>query len=170
MMYQNIPTCLDKLKGEIEQLSQINTFHISHGDYCLSNILYDINNQIVRLIDPRGSFGEKGIYGDARYDIAKLRHSVAGLYDYVVGDLFQINATVDGFDYALFEDRKNEYLASYLDTCIITNGYNLRDIKLIEGLLFLSMIPYHVDYKERQYMMYAKSIEILNDLIENGNT
>ena len=166
MIYLNIPMCLKKLKDEIEQLSQINTFHISHGDYCLSNILYDINNQIVRLIDPRGSFGEKGIYGDARYDIAKLRHSVAGLYDYVVSDLFQINATVDGFDYSLFEDKKNEHLASYLDNCITTYGYKLRDIKLIEGLLFLSMIPYHVDHRERQYMMYAKSIEILNDLLE----
>ena len=166
IIYQNISACLKKLNVEIEQLSHIKTFHISHGDYCLSNILYDINNQIVRLIDPRGSFGEKGIYGDARYDIAKLRHSVAGLYDYIVSDLFQINATVDGFDYSLFEDKKNEYLASYLDTCICAYGYNLRDIKLIEGLLFLSMIPYHLDHRERQYMMYAKSIEILNDLQE----
>jgi hypothetical protein len=123
----------------------------------------------VRLIDPRGSFGESGIYGDARYDIAKLRHSLVGLYDYVLVDLFQINTTENGFEYELFEDDKNKQLAIYTDKCITANGYNLREIKLMEGLLFLTMIPYHVDYKERQQMMYVKSIEILNDLIENGD-
>ncbi|MBW7845362.1 MAG: hypothetical protein H3C45_06905 [Bacteroidia bacterium] len=166
--YTNIKTCLDKLANEIKALSKQPHFNIIHGDYCLSNILYDLNNQIVRLIDPRGSFGEKGIYGDARYDIAKLRHSLVGLYDYIVGDLFQINTNENGFEYELFEDDKNKHLALYTDKCIEANGYNLRDIKLIEGLLFLSMIPYHADYRERQHMMYAKSIQILNELLADG--
>ncbi len=166
--YHNIPTCLKQLKEEIEQLSGISKLYIIHGDYCLSNILYDLNNQIVRLIDPRGSFGEKGIYGDARYDIAKLRHSVAGLYDYIVGDLFQITQTENGFAYQLFQDEKNEHLSAYIDMCITASGYKLREIELIEGLLFLSMIPYHADYKERQQIMYVKSIQILNKLIKDG--
>jgi dTDP-glucose pyrophosphorylase len=164
--YENIQTCLTKLTIDIEALTKQKTLNIIHGDYCLSNILYDLNNQIVRLIDPRGSFGEKGIYGDARYDIAKLRHSLVGLYDYIVGDLFQINTTEGGFDFELFEDDKNKQLARYTDKAIIANGYNLHEIKLIEGLLFLSMIPYHADYIERQQMMYVKSIQILNELID----
>ena len=164
--YLNIQNCLSKLNNQIEQLVNTNVFHIIHGDYCLSNILYDLNNQIVRLIDPRGSFGEKGIYGDSRYDIAKLRHSLVGLYDYIVGDLFHITTTETGFDYELFEDDKNSFLAHYIDKCIMANGYNLNDIRLIEGLLFLSMIPYHLDYKERQQMMYVRSIEILNELLK----
>jgi len=163
--YWNIQTCLQKLNSEIQQLTQKNTLNIIHGDYCLSNILYDLNNQIVRLIDPRGSFGESGIYGDARYDIAKLRHSLVGLYDYIVVDLFQINTTENGFEYELFEDDKNKQLAIYTDKCIKANGYNLREIKLMEGLLFLTMIPYHSDFKERQQMMYVKSIQVLNELI-----
>ncbi len=166
--YLNIQDCLAKLTLDIEQLKNRSSFHIIHGDYCLSNILYDLNNQIVRLIDPRGSFGEKGIYGDARYDIAKLRHSVVGLYDYIVGDLFSIQQTTTGFNYKLLEDEKNTYLANYIDKCIEKYGYDLREIKLIEGLLFLSMIPYHADYTERQYMMYVRSTEIFNELIENN--
>lgn len=165
-LYTNIPHCLSQLKDKIGQLTQQHTSHIIHGDYCLSNILYDLNNQIVRLIDPRGSFGEKGIYGDARYDIAKLRHSIVGLYDYIVGDLFQINPSPSGFDFELFEDDKNNYLAQYFDACLLKNGYDVNEIKLIEGLLFLSMIPYHADYLDRQQMMYVKSIMILNELIE----
>ena len=126
--------------------------------------MYDLNNQIVKLIDPRGSFGEKGIYGDARYDIAKLRHSVVGLYDYIVGDLFQIESNKNNFTFVLFEDEKNNQLASYFDACIVNNGFNLQEVKLIEGLLFLSMIPYHADYYERQQMMYIKCIMILHEL------
>jgi dTDP-glucose pyrophosphorylase len=168
IVHLNIQPCLQKLNSDIQQLTKISTFNIIHGDYCLSNILYDLNNQIVRMIDPRGRFGEKGIYGDARYDIAKLRHSLVGLYDYIVGDLFQINTTENGFEYELFEDDKNKQLALYTDKCIKVNGYNLHEIKLIEGLLFLSMIPYHADYRERQHMMYVKSIQILNELIEKN--
>lgn len=163
--YHNIQTCLLTLANEIQALTKQATFHIIHGDYCLSNILYDLNNQIVRLIDPRGSFGDKGIYGDARYDIAKLRHSLVGLYDYIIGDLFHIISTPDGFEFDLFEDDKNKYLEIYTDKRIEDNGYILKEIKLIEGLLFLSMIPYHADYSERQKMMYIKSVQILNDLI-----
>jgi len=168
IVYLNIKALLEKLKQPLENLTQNNTFSIIHGDYCLSNILYDLNNQIVKLIDPRGSFGQKGIYGDARYDIAKLRHSVVGLYDYIVGDLFQIESNKNTFTYDLFEDEKNNQLARYFDTCMINNGYNLKEIKLIEGLLFLSMIPYHADYFERQQMMYIKSILILSEY--NGAT
>ncbi len=163
-VYPNIKALLKKLEEPLKNLTQINTFSIIHGDYCLSNILYDINNQIVKLIDPRGSFGEKGIYGDARYDIAKLRHSVVGLYDYIVGDLFQIESNKNNFTFELFEDEKNNQLASYFETCMVNNGYNLQEVKLIEGLLFLSMIPLHADYFERQQMMYIKCIMILNEL------
>jgi dTDP-glucose pyrophosphorylase len=163
-VYPNIKSLLEKIKYPLESLTQTSTFSIIHGDYCLSNILYDLNNQIVKLIDPRGSFGEIGIYGDARYDIAKLRHSVVGLYDYIVGDLFQIESDKNTFTYELFEDEKNNQLARYFDNCLVNNGYLLHEIKLIEGLLFLSMIPYHADYFERQQMMYIKSILILSEI------
>ena len=169
IQYENIPSCLQKLHPAITKLTQLSHFHILHGDYCLSNILYDLNNQIVRLIDPRGSFGEKGVYGDARYDIAKLRHSIVGQYDYIVNDLFQLNYQDSTFEYQLFEDEKNKPLATYFDKCIQQNNYDVSDITLIEGLLFLSMIPYHADYIERQQMMYIQSVIILNELLVNNN-
>ena len=164
IIYPNISAILKNLELKTKELSNNHTFTIIHGDYCLSNILYDLNNQIVRLIDPRGSFGEKGIYGDSRYDIAKLRHSISGSYDYIVGDLFNINTTDGRIEYSIFEDKKNKYLEEYLDHCIMKNGYDLNEIKHIEGLLFLSMIPYHRDHFERQQIMYAKCIQILSVL------
>ena len=165
--YPNISTIMQRLQPKLNDLCNAHNFSIIHGDYCLSNILYDLNNQIVRLIDPRGSFGEKGIYGDPRYDIAKLRHSVAGSYDYIVGDLFNITFSNNAFECSIFEDEKNKHLEQYIDTCIVKNGYHLEEIKLIEGLLFLSMIPYHTDHFERQQMMYIKCIQILGGILLN---
>ncbi len=62
------------------------TTRMIHGDFCFSNILY-ANNQI-KLIDPRGSFTEQGIYGHILYDYAKLMHCLHSSYDYLVNDQF----------------------------------------------------------------------------------
>jgi hypothetical protein len=61
-----------------------------HGDFCFSNLLFDPKARIVKMIDPRGEFGVPGIYGDHRYDLAKLAHSYAGGYDLIVSDQFQV--------------------------------------------------------------------------------
>nr|MBP9088324.1 hypothetical protein [Kofleriaceae bacterium] len=62
-----------------------------HGDFCLPNILYDLRSRVCKAIDPRGSFGAVGIFGDQRYDVAKLWHSIHGHYDFVVNNLFRID-------------------------------------------------------------------------------
>lgn len=139
---------------------------IIHGDFCFSNILYDLNNQIIRLIDPRGSFGEPGIYGDPRYDMAKLRHSIAGMYDYIVSDLFEITEIENGFEGKLFNDSSHGDLIAEFDTLLFDFGYNPKEIELIEGLLFISMLPLHQDKPQRQKMMYVTGLKLLNSVLE----
>mgnify|MGYP000017637072 CR=1 FL=1 len=163
--YENVSSLIEKLGVKIEKICSKKELSIIHGDFCMSNILYDLNNQIVRLIDPRGSFGQKGIYGDSRYDIAKLRHSIVGNYDYIVGDLFTVQHSENEFQYGMFEDDKDAVLKKYFDKVIQQQGYSIEEIKLIEGLLFISMIPYHVDHFDRQKMMFIRGIEILNELV-----
>jgi dTDP-glucose pyrophosphorylase len=138
---------------------------IIHGDFCFSNILYDLNNQIIRLIDPRGSFGEPGIYGDPRYDMAKLRHSIAGMYDYIVSDLFEISETENGFEGKLFNESSQEELIAEFDSLLVDFGYNPKEIELIEGLLFISMLPLHQDKHQRQKMMYMRGLQLLNNVL-----
>ena len=38
---------------------------------------------------------------------------------------------------------------------------------LVQGLLFLSMIPLHSESEERQVLMLCKAIESLNESIKN---
>lgn len=143
---------------------------IMHGDYCFSNILFDSSNYIFKLIDPRGRLNaEATIYGDPRYDIAKLRHSVCGLYDFIVQGLFKISERYKNFEYKVLTTRDYTVLEEIFDSLAIQNGYNPRDIKFIEGLLFLSMIPLHKDNFNRQKMFYIKAVELLNSVLTVEN-
>ncbi len=137
---------------------------VIHGDFCFSNILFDVHHQIIRLIDPRGSFGRPGIYGDGRYDMAKLRHSVAGLYDFIVADMFRLERQGNTFYGRIYANGAPRQVSERLDCLIAAAGYDLRDIRFIEGLLFISMLPLHSDTPRRQQMMYLTGLKRLNEV------
>jgi len=139
---------------------------ILHGDLCFSNILFDINSQIVKLIDPRGSFGRVGIYGDQRYDMAKLRHSIHGLYDYIVSDLFEVSVSGLNINFAIFANEIPPAVTIDFDRQLVENGFNPDEIQFIEGLLFISMLPLHKDKPYRQQVMFAQGMIFLNEIIE----
>lgn len=55
-------------------------YGVIHGDLQFSNSLVDLNTRQVRVIDPRGYFGQTAIYGLHDYDRAKVLYSLSG-YD-----------------------------------------------------------------------------------------
>jgi hypothetical protein len=65
-----------------------------HGDFCFSNILFDFRAGRVKTIDPRGTdaLGRPSRFGDLRYDLGKLAHSVLGLYDFIVAGFYLLQA------------------------------------------------------------------------------
>lgn len=145
-----------------EELLDVQKFCIVHGDMCFANILIDEKLNFIKVIDPRGKFGEFDIYGDQRYEIAKLFHSVDGKYDYIIKNLFEVEKQnneinyriYDNFDFSLFELMKEEF------SDIISNQQ--KKIEIIESLLFLSMIPLHGENINHQYIMLAVGLDILN--------
>ena len=120
-----------------------------HGDYCFSNLLYDVNSGVLRLIDPRGSWGNNE-NGDIKYDMAKLRHSISGDYDYIVNDLFSYKINGNEISYQVFDRDENNKVKAHFDN-VISQKFNLEHIKLIEGLLFLSMVPLHSNSKNIEF-------------------
>lgn len=158
-----------KLQGRLEQrlgdLYRESDFCVMHGDFCFNNILYDLRSGVVRLIDPRGSFGDGfvGIYGDRKYDLAKLLHSASGGYDYLVNDLFRLEGG-DGAVAIAFNWRENQPLLDRFATELVTAaGAKLEEIRLLMGLLFLSMGPFHADSRSRQIAMYAHGLRLINE-------
>lgn len=167
--YIGIKCLKEKIDYFIYKLSKNSKETIIHGDYCFSNILFDPNNYIFKLIDPRGRLNANAtIYGDPRYDIAKLRHSVVGLYDFIVHGLFKLKETKAGFEYKIANPQEYKILEKVFDSCTQCNGFNINEIKFIEGLLFLSMIPLHKDNFNRQKIFYLKAIELLNETVSKN--
>jgi dTDP-glucose pyrophosphorylase len=165
-VYQGFQKLMPKIKGYALKMIGNARFGILHGDLCFSNILFDINSQIVKLIDPRGSFGQIGIYGDQRYDMAKLRHSIHGLYDYIVSDLFEISVEGNNIKSSIFSNEIPESVTLDFDKQIKSSGFDPDEIQFIEGLLFISMLPLHKDKPYRQQVMFAQGMVFLNEIIE----
>ena len=164
----NLPQLENEIRSRATSLANSANVCLIHGDLCFSNILFDVTNQIVRLIDPRGSFGEKGIYGDPRYDVAKLRHSICGHYDFILADLFCLTESSNGqVDSQVYTKGAAGILNDQFDEAIAKSGYDLNEIRWIEGLLFLTMPPLHSDEPQRQRMMYLHGLELLNDVLES---
>jgi len=161
---RNIFTLREAIEAKCAALSADAPIGILHGDFCFSNILFDINSQIIRLIDPRGSFGEKGIYGDTRYDIAKLRHSISGLYDYILADMFALEETEEGFTGTVYIGSSPRIIGGVFDRMITEIGYDLNAIRYIEGLLFISMLPLHHGHPQRQKLMFLTGLTLLNEV------
>ena len=163
---KNVWELMPMLEQPIRKIADSAKVCIIHGDFCFSNILFDINNQIIRLIDPRGNFGRKGVYGDPRYDIAKLSHSVYGRYDFIMADMFTIEEITPGVLVGqIFSNHIQEQVAHYFDHLLIQQGFIVEEIRLIEGLLFISMLPFHSDHPQRQKMLYATGLSILNEVL-----
>ncbi len=163
--YLGITKIVEMLESEItRRLLNIDHLSIIHGDYFFANILYDSKSNFVRLVDPRGDFGGHGIYGDTRYDIAKLAHSIDGKYDYIVADKFTVSNKGDNFSFEIQVNNDSDDICQlFLNK--ISKYYNIDEIMLIESLLFLSMVPLHKDYPTRQHVMIMTGITQFNRAI-----
>lgn len=156
--------CLELLRSRIENLVKTSPDFtgVIHGDMCMSNILYAPKSSIFKLIDPRGDFGGQTIFGDIRYDIAKLRHNYHGMYDFITSDLFIVEqVSKNSFKYSFYTNDIPEYLK--FDQVFINKNFDIDDIELIEGLLFISMIPLHSDKPLRQLMFFLTAIKCFNN-------
>ena len=165
--YKPLDEIVEILKTEISsRLLSLDQFCIIHGDLCFSNIMIDDNYSFIKLIDPRGKFGSYDIYGDQRYELAKLFHSVDGKYDFIIKDKFmlshipgsnEINFSIQKPSINCFGIFKEVFLSH------IKDDYD--DILLIEALLFLTMIPLHGESERHQLAMLGTGIEILDRIL-----
>jgi hypothetical protein len=165
--HMGIRQCLDVLPqvAEAVDMYSLDYFTVIHGDLCLSNILYDRRNSFVRVIDPRGEFGDVGIFGDMRYDLAKLSHSLEGDYDFMVNGMFESQWTPGGFRYQPQLDERHRVVKKLFHNWFTSEyGDAYLQIKLIESLLFLSMVPLHADRFAAQEAFLARGLEAFNSV------
>lgn len=157
----------EELFARITSLYKEDDFCVAHGDFCFNNILYDISHRLIKVIDPRGSFGDncKGLYGDIKYDLAKLLHSSVGGYDYLVNNLYKLDLHGEVINYRIFH-KSNHHIINERSRQIVADlGYSFKDIMLIVGTLFISMTPLHSDSSSRQKVMFIHGLKLINENI-----
>lgn len=142
---------------------------ILHGDLCFSNILYDSRADTLKLIDPRAldADGQFTLYGDIGYDIAKLSHSVIGLYDHLIAGAFTIHEhrSLD-FDFEILTDERAISIQQLFLTDFNLGNLTPRDYMPLTTLLFFSMLPLHSDNKLRQSALLANAYRLYNQYIQ----
>jgi hypothetical protein len=136
---------------------------VMHGDFCFSNILYDSRVQRIHVIDPRGYINQGStIFGDLRYDLAKLAHSIVGRYDQIISGRYRMPPE-NGYRFEIaFEPAPHQaWLEQALKETVIDGVSAVsRDVWAITISLFLSMLPLHADRPDRQRAFIATALRL----------
>jgi len=136
---------------------------VMHGDFCFSNILFDFRIQRIRVIDPRGHVltGQPTIFGDFRYDMAKLAHSVQGRYDQIIAGRYLLSGGEYDYDLSFEPVVQQQWLVERLHSLCI-EGVRMTDelVLALTVVLFLSMLPLHADRPDRQRAFVANALRL----------
>jgi thiamine kinase-like enzyme len=115
-------------------------FAFIHGDCTFSNMMVRENGAPV-LIDPRGYFGYSELYGDVRYDWAKVYYSIAGNYDQFNLKRFRLHIA-DTPDEGVKLEIASNHWEMLADDFIRMTGQDAYEIKLLHAVIWLSLTTY----------------------------
>jgi len=125
-----------ELEQRLEQLT-CEVFCFIHGDCTFSNMMLRRDKSPV-LIDPRGYFGYTELYGDPRYDWAKLYYSIVGNYDRFNRREFELEI---GENEVCLTVQSNQWEDMESDFFEMT-GTKPEEIKLLHAVIWLSLTTY----------------------------
>ncbi|MFM0276968.1 hypothetical protein P0D75_02965 [Paraburkholderia sediminicola] len=141
---------------------------IGHGDLCFSNVLFDSRGDSLKVIDPRGLSQKQQltIYGDQKYDLAKLCHSFIGLYDFIIAGRYRL-INHDGGSKIEFDldDRLISIQRLFANSSLIPE-VSFADVMPHTVLLFLSMLPLHADQPQRQQALFVNALRLYSQYFE----
>ena len=131
----------DELQRRIEKLKyNCKNFAFIHGDCTFSNLMVRENDRPV-LIDPRGYFGFSELYGDVRYDWAKLYYSIVGNYDQFNLKRFKLDigeTAEEGVQLQIDSNHWEELEEEFFEL----TGTDRYEIKLLHAVIWLSLTTY----------------------------
>ncbi|TEW55755.1 capsular biosynthesis protein [Psychromonas sp. RZ22] len=162
---ENEPTTLIELMASSKKHLPVTNIPVSllHGDFCFSNILYDFRANRVKTIDPRGLTTDEQltIYGDTRYDLAKLSHSVLGLYDWIIAGYYDVKIENNKITFSLDGIKQHkDTQQSFIEIIESKFGLTALNLYAMQIQLFLSMLPLHSDDLLRQQALFANAFRL----------
>lgn len=156
--------------AEMVDLGSGRTETLMHGDFCFSNILYNSRAGRITVIDPRGYVRPTtpSTFGDIRYDLAKLSHSISGYYDYILAGRYVL--TQEGsheFSLEFETGTHHDWLQrEWAEMEVDGVGADSIGVRAIVVGLFLSMLPLHADRPDRQATFIANALRLYAQLEE----
>jgi hypothetical protein len=164
----NLHFILQCINEVSEKIIELDSWSVIHGDLCFSNIIFDRRKDKLNMIDPRGSFGAEGIYGDPIYDLAKLSHSINGNYDYFTSDLFHFSHLSNTFELKTSSPVRTlisrEICKEFLDLALKNYRITKEDLRMIEAGLFMSAAALHPE-KNRGLALFLNGMVIAKEVL-----
>ena len=151
------------IKIDWEELSNIISTELFHGDLQFDNIIY--NGEEFKFIDWREDFGGNTNFGDLYYDLAKMYGGMILNYlemknpknyeHMITGDNIIVNHYVDPILKGIMEKDFVNFLKK--------NNFNFKRVKLLTALIFLNMAPLHINNFDK--FLFLKSKILLSEIL-----
>lgn len=146
-------------KNAVETMLLNTIFCPIHGDCTLTNTMIDKGGNIY-FIDARGYFGKQEVFGDIRYDWAKLYFSLYGNFDNFNVKKFDLNVSNDSVTFAI-ESNGWEYLANE----VLGTVCNLNEIQFIHAIIWLSLASHCWEDYDSMCLAFYNGVYLINDFI-----
>ncbi|MDR2770294.1 MAG: hypothetical protein LBB08_02485 [Rickettsiales bacterium] len=148
-------------------LMNIKSYRPIHGDCQLTNTMIGKNGKIY-FIDARGYFGKSQVWGDARYDWAKLYYSLSGNFDQFNIKNFKLEIN-SGADFAIHSGGW-EHLTGHFFKSIPAAEANIKEIKLIHAIIWLSLASHAWEDFDSMCVAFYNGTLLFNEwLAEHGD-
>jgi len=132
-------------------------FTFIHGDLQFSNTLLD-NNGNIKIIDPRGYFGDTLLFGDPAYDIAKLLYAIDN-YHKINEKQFSIHKLNDGSTMLVHESMYIDHDIEYfIKWCLDNYEISKEKLNFILFTIWLSLTSYIINDPAAIIASYSKAM------------
>lgn len=135
-----------------------------HGDCQLTNTLLNDEGKIY-FIDPRGYFGKTKIYGDVRYDWAKLYYAICGNFDQFNVKNFSLNISELGVSYSIGSGGW-EFLEDKFFSLLPKEESSEKEIKLIHVIAWLSLASHAWEDFDSMCVAFYNGTYLLQEWLE----
>jgi len=168
-LYRNPLIVLKENEEKIKGIFSKN-FRFIHGDIQLCNTLIDKNNKLF-MIDPRGYFGSKKLFGDPMYDFAKMYYGICGMYgSFCIGENeFKVNE--DGsfkikplLDESTYQRRREKFIKEFEK--IDYKEHGMKAVDLLHAIIWLSVTDYTANDVLSCMYAYLKGTVMINEVFE----
>ena len=136
-----------------------------HGDCQLTNTLVNEEGRVF-FIDPRGYFGKSKVFGDPRYDWAKVFYAVCGNFDQFNVKNFHFHQTEDGVEFQI-DSGGWEFLTDELFQRIPSDEGTRKEIELIHAIVWMSMASHVWEDYDSMCVAFMNGTMLFNRWLED---